>query len=153
MLSGPNIFHFFCLAFIVKYRTGISESLIEQRKRGKLMTLNELTQEQKIALAAAVEAVAVIDGRVSEGEGRKIGKIADELGDEEYRALLDEVESRFEDIDAVKEFLQSIEDQNARDLIYGTVLDEAMAEPSVDVSTSELLKWLADEWQVKVEIE
>lgn len=116
------------------------------------MTLNELTQEQKIALAAAVEAVAVIDGRVSEGEGRKIGKIADELGDEEYRTLLDEVESRFEDIDAVKGFLQGIEDQNARDLIYGTVLDEAMAEPSVDVSTSELLKWLADEWQVKVEI-
>lgn len=117
------------------------------------MTLNELTHEQKVALAAMVEAVAILDGDVSEAEGRKIGGIAVELGEKEYRDLLDEAESRFADVDALKAFLVSVENQEARDLIYGTVLDEAMAEPTVDDSASELLKWLAAEWQVEVRIE
>jgi hypothetical protein len=150
---SPNIFPFLCFpGYTDKQYEGLLEA--GKKRKGRFqMTLNELTYEQKVALAAMVEAVAILDGDVSEAEGRKIGGIALELGEEEYRGLLDEAESRFADVDALKEFLGSVKDQEARDLIYGTVLDEAMAEPTVDVSASELLKWLATEWQVQVQIE
>ena len=112
------------------------------------MTLSELSYEQKIALVALMKAVAMANAKVSDGEARGIAGVADALGDETYRTLLDEAESRFESVDALKEFLGKITDTAARELIYGTVWDESMADPDIQHSESELLQWLAKSWEI-----
>jgi hypothetical protein len=116
------------------------------------MELNELTHRQRIALVALVEAIVLWDGQVTEGEERGIGVIAGALGDEEYRRLVEEVDEHFEDIAALKKYLATIEATEARELIYGMALDEALSSPGVDESKSDLLQWLADTWQIKVEM-
>jgi hypothetical protein len=52
-------------------------------------------------------------------------------------------------LDALKTFLEAIENQEARDLIYGTAWQEAVATPSVNHAESELLSWLASTWGIQ----
>jgi hypothetical protein len=117
------------------------------------MTLGELTHHQQVALAALVETVTMAGGRVTEGETRRIDGIVGELGEATYRSLLEEAETTFADEDELREFLAEIHDQNARELIYGTVLDEVLAEPTAQAVSSEWLDWLRGEWGIEVEID
>jgi hypothetical protein len=66
-----------------------------------------------------------------------------------YRAVLEEVDNRFADLDALKAYLEGIDDQGSRELIYGTVWQEAVATPSVSHDESELLAWLASTWEIQ----
>jgi len=113
-----------------------------------MTTINDLTHDQKVALVGLVEAIVLADGLVSETECAGIGKLAEELGDNAYRALLDEVDNRFEDVDALKSFLETIDDQDARELIYGTAWEESMACPDTHHTETELLEWLKNTWDI-----
>jgi hypothetical protein len=116
------------------------------------MTLSDLSHEQLVALAGLVEAVAISDGTVSEGEVREIGRIADALGDDRYRELLDEAEARFPDVGALKKALAAIRGEDARQLIFGTAVGEALADLSPDHGQSALIHWLAAEWSIQVDM-
>ena len=113
------------------------------------MTIKELAHNQKVALVALLEVLAVRDKAVSEGQERVIGNVAAELGDEEYRRLLDEAEMKFSDVESLKRFLKTIDEKPAQELIYGTVLRESMSEatPIVDANP---VDWLADLWHIDV---
>lgn len=117
------------------------------------MTLAELTHNQQLALAALIETVAMASGRVTEGEAKRIDGIVAELGEDVYRDLLQEAEHTFGDEEELREALGDITDQEARELIYGTVLDEAMAEPTAQAVSSELLDWLRRQWHIRVEVD
>ena len=69
------------------------------------MTISDLSHDQQVALAALLEWVIASDGVVSAAEGQEIGLIAGELGDDTYRALLDEAEARCPDQRALKDCL------------------------------------------------
>ena len=113
------------------------------------MELADLSHDQKIALVALMEAVAMSDTDVTEAEQREIGEVARALGDQEYRSLMEEADERFADLDSLKVFLQAVEDQEARELIYGTVWEEAIANPVLNPIESVLLDWLAREWDLQ----
>lgn len=116
------------------------------------MDLKELTHDEKLALVALVEVVVASDTEVSEDEQRHIALLADAFGDEAYPALVDEVDERFADEEALKAFLTGISRQDARELIYGTVLDSALPD-LIDRHESSLLGWLATEWGITVQFE
>jgi hypothetical protein len=116
------------------------------------MTLRELTHKQLLALVGLMESVATLDGTVSEGEEQRISRVAEELGDEAFRDLADEVSETFDDRDALKAFLLEVTDKDARELIYGMVMDEVMAEPTINAAPSDLLEWLAEAWDVSVNV-
>ena len=78
------------------------------------MTIKELAHNQKVALVALLEVLAVRDKAVSEGQERVIGNVAAELGDEEYRRLLDEAEMKFSDVESLKRFLKTIDEKPAQ---------------------------------------
>lgn len=113
------------------------------------MNLCNLTHEQKLALVALTEAISISDGAVSESEGVSIDKLATALGDTPYRELISEAEARFASIDELKEFLDTIEDRDAQELIYGTILDEVISGMTIDSGPSELLRWLAATWGIE----
>ena len=116
------------------------------------MALSDLDREHQVALVALVEAIAISDGTVSAAEGEEIGDVATDLGEDKYRELLDEAESRFADVDALREFLVTIDDKNARETIYGVATQETLAEISPTGEVSELLNWLANAWDISVQI-
>lgn len=113
------------------------------------MTLNDLGHEQKLALVALLKLFAMSDNAIEEGEAEEIGQVAEAFGDALYRELLDEVNERFKDETCLLEFLATIRDRGARDLIYGAIMEESMAAPSVHPRT-DLLDWLTTEWQIAV---
>jgi len=113
------------------------------------MDLNDLTRRQQKALVALMEALAFSDGRVDEGERREINKVANTLGDERYRELLEDANEEIQDEEALKRTLRSIEDPAAREVIYGTALEESMLSPSVTHHQTALLDWVGETWNME----
>jgi uncharacterized tellurite resistance protein B-like protein len=113
------------------------------------MKLTELTRRQQIALVALMEAVTMAHSDVTEGEEQCIERIAQEIGDDTYRDLIEEADRLFADVEDLKVHLASIEDQAAREIIYGTVWEEAQSDPAFTGTESELLSWLRATWSIE----
>ncbi len=116
------------------------------------MELRDLAHEERLALVGLLALVIESDRRAAEGEVTEIGRVVEAFGADAYQGLVEEVDRRFPTEDALKDFLPSIGRQDARELIYGTVLDTAI-EDAVDVWESSLLDWLAKLWDVQVEFD
>ncbi len=115
------------------------------------MTIAELSYDQKLGLVALMRYVIMSNSVVTEGEKTQIDVVADALGDEEYRQLLDDTTDRFADMAALQEYLSAITDQDARNIIFGTIWQESVADPDIKHSESELLTWLGSAWGIEVE--
>lgn len=116
------------------------------------MELSDLNPEERLALVGLLESVATADLRASADEAAEVEEIAAALGEESYRACLDEVERRFCDEAALRAFLRTIERPEARELILGYAFDLA-ASDAVGSSETGILEWVAREWNVEVRFE
>jgi hypothetical protein len=116
------------------------------------MELRDLNADEKVALAALLEFVILASGTVTEDEEREIDALVEEMGDDAYRRSMEEVDRRFPDEESVKKFLKTITRQEARELIYGTVIEAAMAD-RVEGRESDMLEWVAAAWNVEVTYE
>jgi hypothetical protein len=117
------------------------------------MSFKNLDHDQQLALVALMTGVAMANEEISEGEIKCIEKVANELGDETYRSLIDEAAKHFANADDLKNFLKGIEDKSVQELIYGTVWEESMADPDIKHNESELLDWLKTIWNIQVSTE
>jgi hypothetical protein len=113
------------------------------------MELADLNKDEQIALAGLLEFVVMASGHVTDDEQVEIDAIVAAIGEKTYRAAVDEVDKRFPDEKALRTFLGTIERQEAREIIYGTVIEAAMTD-TVEGRESALLDWLAKAWQVEV---
>ena len=116
------------------------------------MDLKELNGDERTALVGLMREVVMSDANLTDDELDEVADIVDAFGEEGYQAALDAFEARFSDEDAFRRFLATITRQEARELIYGTVLQGAAAD-AIEGGESELLTWLADIWKVEVHIE
>jgi len=116
------------------------------------MELPDLNQDERTALVGLLKLIVMSDGEVSEDELEHVEELVAAFGDEGYQRTLDAFEARFHDEATFKKFLQGIGRQDARDLIFGTVLESA-DEGALDNTETGLLDWLAQAWNVKIEIE
>jgi len=116
------------------------------------MELRDLNPDERVALAALIEFVVLASGHVTEDEEREIETIVSELGEDEYRKAMDEVDRRFPDEEAARKFLKTITRPEARELIYGAVLEAAMTD-TIEGRESQMLEWVAKEWNIQVEYE
>ena len=116
------------------------------------MELADLSKDEQLALAGLLEFVILASGHVTEDEQLEIEAIIEAIGEEPYRAAVDQVDKRFPDEHALRVFLSSIRRQEAREVIYGTVIEAAMTD-TVEGRESALLEWLAKEWNVEVTYE
>jgi hypothetical protein len=116
------------------------------------MELAELNKDEQVALAGLLEFVVMASGHVTEDEEHEIDAIVEAIGEEPYRAAVDQVDKRFPDEQALRVFLATIGRQEARELIYGTVIEAAMTD-TVEGRESALLEWLAKQWNVEVTYE
>jgi hypothetical protein len=116
------------------------------------MELQELNPDERTALVGLVKAVVMSDGNVSEDEIEEVERIVEAFGEDAYQRSLDAFESRFLDENSFRRFLTTISRQEARDLIYGTVLQGAAAD-AIEGRESELLSWLTDAWNIEVTLD
>ena len=116
------------------------------------MELADLNKDEQIALAGLLEFVVLASGHVTEDEQAEIDAIVDALGEDKYRVAVDEVDKRFKDEQALRVFLATLTRQEAREVIYGTVIEAAMTD-TVEGRESALLEWLADAWKIEVTYE
>jgi hypothetical protein len=116
------------------------------------MELADLNKDEQIALAGLLEFVVLASGHVTEDEEQEIDAIVEALGEENYRVAVEEVDKRFKDEDSMRGFLSTIDRQEAREVIYGTVIEAAMTD-TMEGRENALLTWLAGEWKVEVTYE
>jgi uncharacterized tellurite resistance protein B-like protein len=116
------------------------------------MELTDLNPDERLALVALIEATVRADHGVSQQEGEALADIVDALGEGAYREAVEAADKRFKNEGDLKAFLQGIQREESRGLIYGTVLDLAMSDV-VTGAESPLLSWLASTWNVEAAID
>lgn len=115
------------------------------------MNLQDLSREEKLALVALTEVAVVSNRNVTEEELAQVDVVVEALGEDEFHQLAEEAETRFGDREKLKDFLLGVSNQEARELIYGTILTEALAE-AMPHEEAGILEWLAAAWQIPVDI-
>jgi hypothetical protein len=115
------------------------------------MDLEDLNADERTALVGLMKLVVMSDGHVAEEEVEHVQELVDAFGEESYEATLETFEKRFSDEASFRVFLGGIARQEARELIFGTVLEGA-DEGALDDTEASLLDWLSTLWNVKIEI-
>ena len=116
------------------------------------MELKDLNGDETLAMAALLKFVVFGDSQVTEEEREEIDLVVEEIGEDRYRAAMDEADVRFADEDALKAFLSKIERPEARELIFGMVFEAALID-AIEGRESEILEWLRAAWNIEVEYE
>lgn len=116
------------------------------------MTLNELTHLEKLALVGLMEYVIMADNFLTDDEEDHIRAVTDEIGAEHYEDLIDEFDREYADEADFRSLLESIKQQETRELIYGCILDVTNATILMG-RRSELLEWLVREWELQISID
>ena len=116
-----------------------------------VMELSDLDQGERTALIGLMKLVVLSDTEVSDDEVDHIETLVDAFGEGEYQRTLDALETQLREPLRFRELLRGISRQDARDLIFGTVL-EAAGEGALEGREAELLDWLSKTWNVKIEI-
>jgi hypothetical protein len=116
------------------------------------MELGDLTHIEQLALLGLVQFIGESNRDVSDEESEAIAGIVAALGAERYRKVAAEADERFADEESLRNYLQTNGRPEARELIYGHVLELAMGD-TIQASESELLDWLAEEWGIQVQFE
>jgi Tellurite resistance protein TerB len=111
------------------------------------MQLTDLDPDERLALVSLSRVVVRADGAVSPSEGRSIKRIAVELGEATYRELFAQAAELFPDEAQLRPFLATIERQEARNLIFDTILQLA-ASDEITSEEGSLVAWLEEAWNI-----
>ena len=115
------------------------------------LTLKDLTEEERLALVALMEGAIEADRQASDPEIAQVRATIAALGKKAYQAAAEESDRRFNDDAELWRFLATIDRQEARELIYETVLEAVLADARVG-EESELLKRLSRLWDISVRV-
>lgn len=116
------------------------------------MELKELNDDERIALVTLLEMIVASDGGVTREELSHIKHVIHGLGEHAYRAAVAAADERFADDDTARRFLLGIAREPARELIFETALEAAMAD-GIAVSESEILTWVGKSWRLPLRFE
>jgi hypothetical protein len=117
-----------------------------------VMEFKDLNHNELVALVGLSGRIAMADYIVSEEEDKFIEIIVNEVGEENYRQAIDEYLNSAFTPESFRDYLLTIDNQEARELIFATVFEEAEIE-SVEENEYEVIQWLQDVWNLKPEIE
>ena len=116
------------------------------------MDLADLNQDERTALVGLMKLIVMSDGNVTEDELEHVESLVDAFGEGEYQRTLEAFEKRFTDEESFRKFLRGIGREDARELIFATVLEGA-GEGALDGNEADLLEWLSTAWNIKIEID
>ena len=115
------------------------------------MELADLNQDERTAVVGLMKLVVMSEDNVTEDELEYVEALVDAFCEGEYQRTLDAFEKRFTDEASFRNFLRGIGREDARELIFATVLEGA-GEGALDGRETDLLDWLSKAWNIKIEI-
>lgn len=115
------------------------------------MELNELDAHEKTVLVGALRLAVLADHRATEREALVIDRVARALGQAEYDAAMDRADHEAADGAALEALAATVTRSEARELIYSTVMEVALAD-SVTPGDAPLLDGLQALWGLTVKI-
>jgi hypothetical protein len=115
------------------------------------LELKDLNQNERLALAALLERAVAADRYVTDPEARQLHAIIAAVGRKAYEEAAEEADRRFPEEGDLWRFLDTVERQEARELIYETVL-EAVLVDAPRSEENEVLAQLSRSWHVKARI-
>jgi hypothetical protein len=104
-----------------------------------------LTEMERVALVALIGKIVAADRNAGEDERRKVAEVAEAIGVDAYDRALETAGRLFHDEDDLKAYLECIRRRDAREIIYGTVMDVSISE-AVSPAEAAFLEWLAPLW-------
>jgi uncharacterized tellurite resistance protein B-like protein len=110
------------------------------------MTLDDLSQPERVVLLALVGLMARMDGSVSLEELQVLEQIADEIGAERFEAARDEA-AALSDGASILRAAAGVDRQEAREVVFELVYGMAV-QGTIDESETALLNELAKLWQL-----
>lgn len=112
------------------------------------MTLDDLTDDERLALVALLKLVVRADHELSEGEVRELKHVAQEMGEERWKHAVARASERFRTHKDVSQFAETIMRPEARRLIYKLLVRAAKPDRIVPEEAS-VLFWLAKLWRLE----
>ena len=112
------------------------------------MELSDLNETERVALVALLEAIIAADSEVTDEEPQKLADVIAELGEEAYGLAIEEADRLEDEGTDLRKLLATVRRNEARELIYGTALEVAMAN-AVIPQEAPLLEWLAQTWGIR----
>jgi uncharacterized tellurite resistance protein B-like protein len=111
------------------------------------MQLTDLHPDERLALVALSRAIVRADGKVTPSEGHLVARLAMALGEATYRQAFSQAVESFGDEAGLKRFLETVHRQDARQLIFDTMLELAVSDELAPEEVP-LLRWLEATWQI-----
>jgi hypothetical protein len=116
------------------------------------MEIKDLDHDERVALVGLIEFIGESNREVTDEELERISSVAAALGPDTYRRLADEADRRFPDEAALRRFLAGVGREEARELIFAEAVELAIGD-TIQASESNLLDWLAEQWDLDVRFE
>lgn len=115
------------------------------------LELKDLSEPERLALVALLEVVVAADAHATDGEAKQLARVVRDVGKKTYETTAEEVDRSFKDKAELRSFLATITRREARELIYETVLEVALADAPMQAE-AEVLEWLAGIWDIDVQV-
>ena len=116
------------------------------------MELKDLQQDERLVLAALVKSTVLSDRNVSPAELDWIDALVQAWGEEGYQEASNAARVRLKELGDFAGLFTLVARAEARELIYGVVLDLAQAQ-AIDGSEAKLLGLLSEAWNIKATFE
>jgi uncharacterized tellurite resistance protein B-like protein len=114
------------------------------------LSFRNLDETEALAFAVLVRAVIAADGRLDDEERDALQQLAVEYGEEAFWALMDRAAEAMNGPEAVQALASRVQRTEARELIYGVLVDVAIA-GAIDPREQAILDWLVQAWGIDVE--
>ena len=115
------------------------------------LELRDLTDDERLALVALLARVVEADSYVTDSEATHVHAVIAAVGEKAYEAAADEADRRFASHEELRRFLGTITRVEARELIYETLLEAALADTPMKAER-EFLDWVASAWNIQTRI-
>lgn len=112
------------------------------------MKLEDLTPEERSAMASLVRLIVRVDGQYAPEERARLNDLATQLGEDEFWAILQSKEDTL----PFKQCVQDVERQEVQELIFEVVMTLAMA-GTIERGEVVLLEKLAEGWGIEIQAE
>jgi hypothetical protein len=111
------------------------------------MTLDQMNEEERLALAGLLRMMVGLDGAFTPDESAALKDVAVELGEGPFWKLLESFDGRKHG--DVRALARQVTRKEVQELIYGLLYGVAITQ-TITSRENELLEWLASTWQVEV---
>jgi hypothetical protein len=112
------------------------------------MELTDLTENERVALVALLEEIIAADAEVTDEEPERLAEVIEAIGEETYGQAVEEAAREHDRGSDLQALLEGVRKREARELIFGTALEVAMAN-AITPEEAPILDWLAMEWGIE----